>query len=129
MKNQIDSGVVVSYTNGTGNDIAAGALVIMGKMAGVAVNDIANGATGAVSVKGKYQLTKKTATDVNKMAVKASYSTKVNDFNVGAGVEFAVTDIADLSNTYEVTVDGSASYAMGGVTMLLMLTTKSRIRL
>lgn len=61
----------------------------------------------------------KTATDVNKMAVKASYSTKVNEVTVGAGVKFAVTDLSDLANKYEVTVDGSASYAMGGVTYAL----------
>ena len=64
MKNQVDSGSVVSYTNATGSAISAGDVVIMGKMAGIAINDIANGATGMVSIAGRYTVTKKAATDV-----------------------------------------------------------------
>jgi predicted RecA/RadA family phage recombinase len=64
MKNQVNSGEVVVYTNATGSDIVAGQVVVMGKMCGIAVNDIANTESGAVSLKGTYTLTKKTASDV-----------------------------------------------------------------
>jgi predicted RecA/RadA family phage recombinase len=63
MKNQVDSGVVLEYTNATGLTISAGAVVVMGKMAGIAINDIANLATGLVSIHGRYTVTKKTSTD------------------------------------------------------------------
>lgn len=63
MLNQVHSGAVVNYTNATGSDIAAGALVTMGKICGIAINDIANGASGAVSLEGVFRLTKKTAAD------------------------------------------------------------------
>jgi len=106
MKNQIDSGVVVSYTNGTGNDIAAGALVIMGKMAGVAVNDIANGATGAVSVKGKYQLTKKTATDVITQGTVLVYDSGVEAASAGTTLTAVVVGHAAAASSSAVaTVD------------------------
>ena len=64
MKNQVDSGSVVSYSNATGSTILAGAVVVMGKMAGIAINDIPNNTVGMVSIAGRYTLTKKTATDV-----------------------------------------------------------------
>ena len=64
MINQVSSGAVVNYTNATGSDIAAGALVTMGKICGIAIVDIANEASGAVSLEGVFTLTKKTATDV-----------------------------------------------------------------
>lgn len=63
MKNQVDSGVVVEYTNATGSTISAGAIVVMGKMAGIAINDIANLATGLVSMQGRYTVSKKVSTD------------------------------------------------------------------
>ncbi len=128
-------GFTNDYTGASNNGLSVSAKADIAKLASL---DFALAATGelmmdidasttvitadvATTVEGigLWAAYQKTATDVNKMAVKASYSTKVNDFTVGAGVKFAVTDIADLSNTYEVTVDGSASYAMGGVTYAL----------
>ena len=64
MLNQIDAGAVISYTNATGSDIASGDVVVLGLMCGIAIVDIANTATGNVSIAGNFELTKKTATDV-----------------------------------------------------------------
>ena len=63
MKNQIDAGLTVNYTNATGADIKAGAVVPMGLLCGIAIVDIDNGASGEVSLSGTYRLAKKTATD------------------------------------------------------------------
>jgi len=64
MKNQIDAGAVISYTNATGSDIASGDVVVLGLMCGIAIVDIADGATGNVSIEGNFDLIKKTAADV-----------------------------------------------------------------
>jgi len=64
MLNQIDSGAVISYTNATGTAIVAGDVVVLGLMCGIAIVDIADGASGNVSITGQYNLTKKTLTDV-----------------------------------------------------------------
>ncbi len=54
--NQIQDGNVIQYTAGA--DIAAGDLVIIGQRVGVALVDIANGATGSVAVSGVFEVDK-----------------------------------------------------------------------
>lgn len=61
MKNFIQPGDVVTWVNGTGADVAAGAVVVMSHTIGVACVDIADGATGEVSLAGVYTLPKATA--------------------------------------------------------------------
>jgi predicted RecA/RadA family phage recombinase len=64
MKNFRHDGKTVIWTNGTGADVAAGAVVVVGTLIGVACVDIANGATGAVAIEGVFELLKAThATD------------------------------------------------------------------
>lgn len=52
MNNAVDSGSVVQYTASA--DISAGDVVVMGSTCGIAITDIANGATGSVAVKGQF---------------------------------------------------------------------------
>ena len=53
------AGNVVAWTNGTGSDVASGAVVTVGSYGhGVATVAIANGATGSVAVSGVHKLTK-----------------------------------------------------------------------
>ena len=59
MKNKIAEGKSLSYTNGTGSDIAAGDLVEVGVKVGVAAVDIADGASGTVAMDGVFEVTKK----------------------------------------------------------------------
>lgn len=61
MKNHIQKGDRVTYTNATGSAIASGALVKIGVRVGVACSDIAIGASGPVAVKGVYEVTKEAA--------------------------------------------------------------------
>lgn len=60
MKNYIQDGDRLTWTNGTGSDVAAGAPVVIGNLIGVACVAIANGASGAVAMEGVFTLPKAT---------------------------------------------------------------------
>jgi len=60
MDNYVDDGTTVNYTN-SGSAIASGDVVVMSHTLGVALVDIASGATGAVQVKGKVRVPKVSA--------------------------------------------------------------------
>lgn len=77
MKNMINDGNIIQWTNGTGSKVLAGALVVLGKFCGVAVTDIANGATGAVSVEGVFDVEKKTSSDTMAVGDHISYNSGV----------------------------------------------------
>lgn len=53
MKNYVDNGTTVNYTNTSGSTITSGSIIVMGHCLGVAITDIANNEAGAVQVKGK----------------------------------------------------------------------------
>jgi predicted RecA/RadA family phage recombinase len=59
-KTYIQDGDVINYQNGTGSAIASGATVKIGSLIGIALVDIANGATGAVMLEGVFKVTKAT---------------------------------------------------------------------
>jgi predicted RecA/RadA family phage recombinase len=61
MKNFIQPGDVITWTNGTGSAVASGDVVVMKHTIGVACVDIANGASGEVSLAGVYTLVKASA--------------------------------------------------------------------
>jgi predicted RecA/RadA family phage recombinase len=61
MKNFIQPGDVITWANATGSAVAAGAPVVMSHTIGVACVDIANGASGEVSLAGVYTLPKASA--------------------------------------------------------------------
>lgn len=54
--NYVQEGDVIQYTAGA--NITAGSLVVMGNTLGVALKDIANGATGSVAIEGVFTLPK-----------------------------------------------------------------------
>lgn len=56
--NYIQPGVVIDYTNATGSTITAGSVVKINKILGVAIADIANGATGPVQIEGVFECPK-----------------------------------------------------------------------
>nr|WP_199082934.1 DUF2190 family protein [Pedobacter sp. ASV19] len=58
MKNFVQEGEIIDYTNGTGADIASGDLVLFGGLAGVAVTNIANGGVGSVQLTGVFKIAK-----------------------------------------------------------------------
>ena len=56
--NYLMSGDVLDYTNTTGAALASGAMVLIGTRVGVALANIANGATGSVRVRGVFTIAK-----------------------------------------------------------------------
>jgi len=55
-------GRIIDWLNGTGGDIAAGGVVIVGILVGVALVDIADGETGSVAIEGVFELAKTAGT-------------------------------------------------------------------
>ena len=54
--NAVQAGNVIDYTAGA--NISAGDVVVIGNIIGVAINDIANGATGSVATRGVFTVPK-----------------------------------------------------------------------
>lgn len=76
--NFVQPGEVIDWVNGTGAAKAAGAVVAMGNILGVALVDIANGATGSVAISGVFTVPKVSA------AVIAQGESLVWDVSAGA---------------------------------------------
>jgi len=106
MINQIDSGATIEYTNGTGSTISGGALVVIGKMVGVAVVDIIDGATGILVIKGKFNLTKKTAGDDITQGAVLVYDSGVEMASAGSTLDAIIVGrAAKAAGTAATTVD------------------------
>ena len=57
-KNYVQEGDVIDYVNASGSTITSGTAVLIGVRLGVALADIANGATGSVQVEGVFTVPK-----------------------------------------------------------------------
>lgn len=58
MKNFVSQGNTLTFTNGTGADVASGAGVLLGTAFGIAAGDVADGADGVLNLTGVYDLPK-----------------------------------------------------------------------
>lgn len=58
MKNKVQAGQLLNYTNGGSASIPSGGLVIVGALAGVAVTEIPVTETGVIDLKGVFTLPK-----------------------------------------------------------------------
>ena len=105
MKNYVDDGTTVNYTNGGGTTIASGTIIKMSHCLGAALVDIAPGATGAVKIKGKVTAPKVSA------AVFAVGEKLVFDVSANSGVG-AFDDSAATPASGDVT--GGAIAAVAG---------------
>jgi len=91
-KTYVQPGEVIDWTNGTGAAKASGAVIAIGQILGVALVDIANGATGAVQITGVFTVPKVSA------AVIAQGESLVWDVSAGAFDDNAATPAAgDIS--------------------------------
>lgn len=61
MKNNVVKGNRITWTNGTGSTVLAGAIVRVGVLLAVASRDIANGATGELEIGEVYEVAKKSS--------------------------------------------------------------------
>lgn len=55
-KNMIEKGKTLAWSNATGSDVSSGELVPVGGTFGIALVDIANGASGALGMEGVYEI-------------------------------------------------------------------------
>lgn len=62
MKNYIQEGKNMPYTNTSGSTIASGSPVLVGSKLGIATGDIANNALGVLAMFGVFTITKATGT-------------------------------------------------------------------
>jgi predicted RecA/RadA family phage recombinase len=110
--NFIQPGEVIDYTAGA--NITAGAVVAIGQMLGVALTDIASGATGSVQIRGVFDAPKVSA------AVIAAGESLVWDVSAGAFDDNAATPATgDISGPPAVAVEAAGN----GVTTLAVLFT------
>lgn len=88
MKNFIQEGRRITWTNGTGSDVAAGDPVVVGALLCVALVDIADGASGQLATEGVYELPK--VADVSGHAIAQGeelvFDVSVGKFDLGAAV-------------------------------------------
>jgi predicted RecA/RadA family phage recombinase len=80
----------LDWTNGTGSDVASGQLVAVGNTVGVALTDIADGASGVVGVEGVWEVAKATGTA---WALGESVDYDVSAGNFGKGITPATGDV------------------------------------
>lgn len=64
MKNYVQKGDSLEYTNSTGSDIASGDVVVIGSQIGVAATDIADTEKGTVQMGGVFTLPKTTGSAI-----------------------------------------------------------------
>lgn len=116
--NFVQPGDVIDWTNGTGGTKTAGSVIAIGQMLGVALVDIANGATGSVAIRGVFTVPKVSA------AVIAAGESLVYDIsantNTGAFDDNAATPATgDISGPPAVAVEAAGA----GVTSIDVLFT------
>ncbi len=84
MRNYRQPGHVWDYTNSSGSTIAAGTGVIIGTVVGFAVDDIADGETGAVIVRGVIETAKPSAETIGQ-GVSVNFDATNQEFQLAAG--------------------------------------------
>lgn len=99
MKNYIQEGERITWTNGTGSDVAAGDPVVIGSQIGVACVDIADGDSGAVAMEGVFELPKATGTAIPQ-GDKALFIVADGNFNA-ASTTAAAGDISGCCVAWE----------------------------
>lgn len=57
-KNHVQPGAVMPWTNGTGSNVASGAVVVVGQFVTVALGDIANGEAGELATEEVWEMPK-----------------------------------------------------------------------
>lgn len=77
-------GNVITWTNSTGSDVAAGDVVKLSHMLGVAAVDIANGASGSVYVEGVFSGVPKVSAAVFAQGEKLIWDVSVSKFDDAA---------------------------------------------
>ena len=102
--NAVQPGKVLDYVNTTGAAVRSGDVVVAGALLGVALVDIADGATGSVSIDGVYVVPKVAGAAVGQ-GVAVVFKANSKAFTVGAPAA------GDVSGAAAVAFDAAASAA------------------
>lgn len=89
MNNYDVSGEIIKWNNGTGSKITAGSVIDLGVMLGIAVNDIADGADGAVRVMGSIQVTKASGSAWTAGTTRVYYDSSAGNFTATPTAQYA----------------------------------------
>lgn len=112
--NYVNSGDVVDFING-GSAIAAGAVVVVGNVLGIALVDIANGATGSVRIRGRFRNLPKVTAAVIAQGESLTWDVSVSKFDDNA----ATPATGDVTGPPAV---AAAAYTSSDTTMDVILT-------
>lgn len=109
-QNFIISGEILQLTNSTGATITSGSPVFVGRLVGVALGDIADGATGAVKTEGVFLFAKETGSGkaiTQGAAVAWDATNKVVTKTIAGNkfIGFATKAAADGASSIEVSID------------------------
>ena len=104
MKNFVSEGKTVTFTAGAA--YTSGDVVPLGKMAGIAANDIANGAVGVAVIEGEFNLAKTTGTAY---AIGDLLDWDVSAAKLGKAITPASGDIEDFCVAMEAAASGATT--------------------
>ena len=112
-KNYVQEGKIIDWTNG-GSTVSSGAVVVIGTLIGVALTDIAGGATGPVQIGGVFNLPKVDA------AVIAAGETLTWDVSAGEFDDDQATPaVGDVTGAAAVAVEGKGATTNETIAVLL----------
>ncbi len=107
MTNFVQDGAVILWANSTSTDVSAGDVVLVGTIVGIAITDIAAGASGSLKVTGVFTLAGAagawTQGDAVYWDASASDFTKTSSGNTKAGIAWA--DKASATTTGNVLIN------------------------
>lgn len=104
MKNLIQDGKRITWTNGTGSAVSAGDPVVIDGQIGVASVDIADGASGAVAMEGVFELPKTAGNAINQGTAPV-FDVSAGEF-VPEGTATATGDISGAVVAWETAASG-----------------------
>lgn len=107
MKNNVVKGNRITWTNGTGSTVLAGAIVRVGVLLAVASRDIANGATGELEIGEVYEVAKKSTDNIAQGAALA-YDQSAANLTTTLGTA-ASGDLTGVAVAYEAAGAGTTT--------------------
>ena len=107
--NKVQDGKTVNYSN-SGSAISAGDVVVIGEQIGVAIVDIANGATGEVAMEGVFTVPKVSAAVIAK-GESVIYDVSAGEFDDNAATP-ATGDVSGCCVAWEAAGNGVTSIAV-----------------
>lgn len=107
MKNQIQDGARITWTNGSGADVKSGDVVVIGNQIGVAAVDIAQNAVGEVAMEGVFECPA-TSADVIQQGTDPLWQASTKTFRT-KGTTAAAGDVAGAATAWQASGAGATT--------------------